>query len=258
MYWLVLHLQMKEYFLPVYKILEKPYFLVLGYPTATKEQIKSRYNEIKRLCIESVSFFGDTKINTINILGKGHNGIVILAKRYNKKIAIKIKRVDSHQQKMYKEYNLLKIANNIDVGPKIIDCSENFIIMEYLDGKTINKWMNKTKNKHAIKNTIKKILFDCYKLDSIGMDHGELSNMEKHVIVGKSKTTIIDFENASIERKTSNVTSATQSIYMRSSSPTKIKNYKISKIELIESLRMYKHDITSSNFEQVLKVLKIY
>ena len=47
------------------------------------------------------------------------------------------------------------------------------------------------------------------------MDHGELSNLSKHVIVGK-KTTIIDFESSSMDRKVSNVTSATQALYIGS------------------------------------------
>jgi len=57
----------------------------------------------------------------------------------------------------------------------------------------------------------KKILEDCYSLDRIGLDHGELSNLSKHVIVGR-KITVIDFESSSTDRKVSNVTSATQAL----------------------------------------------
>ena len=38
----------------------------------------------------------------------------------------------------------------------------------------------------------------------------------KHVIVGKNKNTIIDFESSSMERRVSNVTSATQAFYIGS------------------------------------------
>jgi len=38
-----------------------------------------------------------------------------------------------------------------------------------------------------LKSTIKSMLEDCYRLDQIGFDHGELSNISKHVIVGKTK-----------------------------------------------------------------------
>ena len=80
---------MKIFFHPIYKILENPYLSILAYPKATKLQIKSRFTEIKRLGIEKVSFFGNTKINSIPIIGKGHNGLVLLAKK-NKKLVLKV------------------------------------------------------------------------------------------------------------------------------------------------------------------------
>jgi len=75
--------------------------------------------------------------------------------------------------------------------------------MEYLEGEKIGKWISDLKTKlrsSQIKTVIKKVLEDCYKLDMIGLDHGELSRMPKHVIVGK-KITIIDFESSSMEEK---------------------------------------------------------
>ena len=48
-------------------------------------------------------------------------------------------------------------------------------------------------------------------LDDAGLDH-EVDTIDKHVIVGKNKNTIIDFESSSTNRKPSNVTGATQGI----------------------------------------------
>ena len=50
----------------------------------------------------------------------------------------------------------------------------------------------------------------------LNFDHGELSNISKHVIVGNSKSSLIDFESSSTERRPSNVTSITQAIYIGS------------------------------------------
>jgi putative serine/threonine protein kinase len=92
----------------------------------------------------------------------------------------------------------------------------------------------------------------------IGLDHGELSRMPKHVIVGK-KITIIDFESSSMERRVSNVTSATQAFFIGSGISKTVKGvYKIpEKKKIINVLRRYKQDQSRKSFESLLNVLKI-
>ena len=247
---------MKQLFQPIHKILENPYASILGYPNATKKQIESRYIEIKALGVESVSFFGHTEINSVSILGKGHNGLLVLAKKNNKKIAVKIRRIDSQRSTMYTESKFLKMANSINIGPKWIANSKNFIVMEYLSGELIKEWLS-TANDKEIDRMIKLILVDCYNLDKLGVDHGELNNISKHIIVNK-KPTIIDFEDASNIRRVSNVTSVTQCMYISSSISKKINpNNKIQKTKLIKLLRIYKNSITEKNFDGILKVLRL-
>ena len=135
----------------------------------------------------------------MNILGKGYVGIVVLGKIGRKKVAVKIRRNDSPRKNLKKEAELLKIINKHKIGPKLIASSKNFLVMEYLDGEKIGDWVDGLKKKGSstqLKIIIKKVLEDCYSLDRIGLDHGELSNLTKHVIIGK-KITIIDFETVS-------------------------------------------------------------
>ena len=90
------------------------------------------------------------------------------------------------------------------------------------------------------------------------MDHGELSNITKHVIVGR-KITVIDFESSSTDRKVSNVTSATQALYI-GSGISKIVGCicKIPKKEkMISVLRKYKQEQTRDSFERLLGILKL-
>ena len=101
-----------------------------------------------------------------------------------------------------------------------------------------------------LKSVIKKTLEDCYNLDKIGLDHGELSSISKHVIVGKSKTTIIDFESSSTKRRVSNVTSATQGIFIGSGISKSIK--KIYKIPSKEKLLMLYETINMIHLEKIL------
>jgi len=233
---------MRQSFLSISKLSEKPYAIIIGYPKATKRQVELRIAQMKKLGINSISFQGDLKLGLINVLGKGYVGIVVLAKKQTKKVAVKIRRTDSQRKEMQSEAKLLKIANSVGVGPRLIDSSKNLMIMEYLDGKKIGMWIKELKGKGSVsklKSIIRKTLEDCYNLDRIGLDHGELSSIAKHVIIGKSKTTIIDFESASTKRRASNVTSATQGIFIGSGISKSIRKiYKIpSKYKMIEVLR---------------------
>jgi putative serine/threonine protein kinase len=252
---------MKQSFVKISKITEPPYSDIWVYPKGTKAQIKSRIKELDSLDVESISFQGELQVGTISILGKGYVGIVVLGKIGRKKVAVKIRRIDSTRKNLKKEAELLKITNQSNVGPKLVDFSKNFLVMEYLDGKKIGDWVTGLKEKGSssqLKVVIKKILEDCYSLDRVGLDHGELSNIAKHVIVG-SKITIIDFESSSLDRKVSNVTSATQAFYIGSGISKIVGHkYKIPKKEkMISVLRRYKQEQTRDSFEKLLDVLKL-
>jgi putative serine/threonine protein kinase len=110
-----------------------------------------------------------------------------------------------------------------------------------------------------LKSTIRNVLEDCYRLDQIGFDHGELSNISKHVIVGKDKVTLIDFESSSTKRRPSNVTSITQAFFIGSGIAKHTqKIYKnSSKEKIIDALKSYKQEKTRDNFEKLLKILKL-
>lgn len=252
---------MEQSFLPIKKTVSEPYSKILGYPRATKRQLESRVSELKKLGISHISFQGKTRIGTLNVLGKGYVGVVVLAKKRNKVCALKIRRLDSQREGMKNEAKLLKLANQSGVGPLLLDSSKNFLVMEFLDGEKIGDWVNSLSGKgrvSKIKSVIRKVLEDCYNLDQARFDHGELSSIVKHVIVGK-KVTMIDFESSSIERRVANVTSATQGIFIGSGISKKVHRlYKIPKKEqIIEVLRRYKKEQTRNSFEQLLKILKL-
>ena len=253
---------MAHSFISIKKFAEKPYSEILGYPKSTSRQLKSRIKELETLKIKSISLIGPTTLGKLAILGKGYVGVVVLAKKGNKQVALKIRRTDSQRSEMKNEAKLLKLVNSINVGPKMIVASKNFLVMEYLDGKKIIEWVEKLKgvgSAKKLKTTIKKILEDCYRMDQIGFDHGELSNVSKHVIVGKTKPTIIDFESSSTTRRASNVTSVTQAIFIGSGIAKKVqKIYKNPpKSRIIAALKQYKQEKTKESFENLLKILKL-
>ena len=253
---------MAHSFISIKKFTEEPHSKILGYPNATNRQIKSRINELEKLKIKSICLTGPTTIGSLKILGKGYVGVVVLAKRGNKEVALKIRRTDSQRENMKNESILLNLVNTVSVGPKMIDVSKNFLVMEYIEGEKFSEWIEMLKglgSAKKLKSTIKNVLEDCYRLDQIEFDHGELSNISKHVIVGKNKATLIDFESSSTKRRPSNVTSITQAFFIGSGIAKQTqKIYKnSSKEKIILALKNYKQEKTRENFETLLKILKL-
>jgi putative serine/threonine protein kinase len=157
---------------------------------------------------------------------------------------------------MTNEATLLKIANKIGIGPKFIKNSKNFLMMEYIDGEKILDWAKKSETKSKeIRSVISNVLNECFLLDNARLDHGELSTIDKHVIVNKKRNTIIDFESSSVNRKPSNVTGATQAIFI-GTGLAKIIQKKIklpTKMKIIDFIRRYKKNPTLENFRKNYK-----
>lgn len=158
---------------------------------------------------------------------------------------------------------MLKKANSVEVGPKLLDTSENFLLMKFIKGPLLFQWISTLRGrgtKARIRKVLRDILEQCWRLDKIGLDHGELSKAPKHIIVDeKDKPQIVDFETASVNRRVSNVTSMCQYLFI-GSEVAKIVKRKLSYINmdtLIEPLRNYKKRRSRQNFESILKVCKL-
>ena len=251
---------MTQYFQPISVFKKDPYKKILTFPQVTESEITKRMVELRKLGITHISFTGPLQIEKCHILGKGYVGMVVLAKKRSSIVALKIRRIDSPRKNMTNEAKLLKIANKIEIGPKFIKNSKNFLIMEYIDGEKIIDWAKKSETKaKEIRSVVKNVLRECFLLDDAGLDHGELSTIDKHVIVNKKGNTIIDFESSSVNRKPSNVTGATQGILIGTGLAKIIqKKIKIpSKKKIIDLIRVYKKNPTLENFQSLTIGLKL-
>ena len=239
---------------------EEPYSKILCFPKVKGSEVKKRLNELKKIGVTHVSFTGPLQIEKCHILGKGYVGMVVLAKKNNEIVALKIRRIDSPRKNMSNEAKLLQIVNKLDIGPKFIKNSKNFLVMEYIEGEKIIDWAKKTETKsQEVRSVLNNVLRECYLLDDAGLDHGELSTIDKHVIVGKNKNTIIDFESSSTNRKPSNVTGATQGILI-GTGLAKIIQKKVKlppKETIINLIRQYKKNPNLENFEKITIGLKL-
>ena len=251
---------MTQHFQPISVFNKEPYKKILVFPEGKQAEIEKRLTELKKLGVTHISFTGPLQIDKCNILGKGYVGMVVLAKKSGKIVALKIRRTDSPRKNMSDEAKLLKIANEINIGPKFIKNSKNFLIMEFIDGEKIIEWAKKSKTKSKeLCPVINNVLRECYLLDNVGLDHGELSTIDKHVIVGKNRNTIIDFESSSTKRVSSNVSAATQAIFI-GTGLAKIIRKKIQvprRDKIIRLVRNYKKLRTQESFDGLLRGLKL-
>jgi len=240
------------------ELAKQPYNQILCYPRPKDKETTKRINELKSLGVKILEFLGDKNISGIPVLGKGCVGIVVVAYLEDgERIALKIRRVDADRASMRHEAEMLKKANSVDVGPKLLGFTENFLLMQYIDGKLLPKWLNETENLDLIKKVLCDLFQQCFKLDQINLDHGELSNAAKHLIIDfKNKPYILDFETASDRRKPANLTSLAQYLLIRRPIADKIASIigKIDKQKLIDTLRSYKKEKTKENFEKILEV----
>jgi len=254
---------MRRSYLPIHSLVAPPYSAIIGYPRAAKRQIESRLRELKGLCIASVSLQGPLQIGKLSVLGKGYVGIVVLAKTESgRRCALKIRRRDSQRKTMRDEARHLRLANAVKVGPAVYADSRNFIVMEFVDGIRISDWIRNLAGRGSaakLKKVIRQVLEACFRLDCSGIDHGELSNLAKHVVVSQKGPVLVDFDSASTKRRVSNVTSATQGIFIGSAiSGIVRRTYAAPRQDaIIEALRAYKSDPGRKAFDLLISVLKL-
>lgn len=232
---------------------------VISYPHFSECEYKDRIIEMESLGITSINLGGKTIVNGTHIAGKGCVGIVVKAKAGSKICALKIRRTDADRKTMDNEARFHKMANRACIGPSLEGHTKNLIAMEFITGQSIIDWVVGNKaTKSKMCTLAAAILEQCFSLDVAGLDHGELSRLTRHVIVS-DRPYIIDFESASIRRKTCNVTAAAQSILLYGIVANKVKKIlgNTDREKVIEALRTYKHFHTRANFDAVLDSLLI-
>jgi predicted Ser/Thr protein kinase len=247
--------------LAVESLIKEPYASIVCYPRATEVELRKRIKELQSLDVDMLEFIGEKHVFNVDVLGKGCVGVVVSAYRNGCRVALKIRRVDADRAKMQREATLLKKANSVHVGPEMLAVSGNFLCMQFIDGVLLPAWLNRKTSKARVSTVLRKILDQCWRLDSINMDHGELSHAPKHVIITRQdKPVIVDFESASLNRRPANVTSICQFLFIGSETAKQI-NRKLGQRDraaVAEALRRYKKERTLKSFLRVLSACGLY
>ena len=242
---------------PTAELHAEPYASVVCYPRASPQEMDARLEELQKLGVESVEFSGKASAFTLPVLGKGYVGIVVAAYVGGGRFALKMQRVDSERESLEREAELLDRANGVGVGPKFLAVTKRFLLMQLIDGNLLEVWLKTHRDKAAVRKVVADILEQCWCLDTIGLDHGELSKAPKHLLVDKAdKPFIVDFETASTQRNASNVTSVCQFLFQGNSEVCKAIAEIIGerdRTELVEALRNYRRAKNRQNFEKILE-----
>jgi len=245
---------------PIDQLDQEPYMSVLCFPNPSEKELQSRVQELRSLGLRAIEFSGTASLFGVRVpvLGKGFVGVVVIAHMNGDRVAIKIRRQDAGRVDLLHEASMLSIANSVKVAPKLISASKNFLVMQLIDGELLPNWLKTHKDAASVKQVLREVLEQCFRLDQVGLDHGELSKAPKHLLIDKAGNPfIVDFETASAERRAANVTAVCQYLFGGNSSAARILaqifNEK-NKAELIDMLRAYKINKTRGNFEALLRV----
>ena len=236
---------------------------IICYPIPNKQEKVQRIEELLSIGVKNVRLEGPKKIDGHQIIGKGCVSIVILADTNSGLAILKIRRMDADRSDMFHEVQMLSFANSSSVGPILFNYSKNFILMEYIAGSLIGEWLNNVRlfPLMKVKQILKELLIQCFKLDIMNLDHGELSNASKHVIIRNSdlKPIIIDFESASKQRRPNNLTSICQFTFKKKEllDMMHLSAELVTSNEANDILKNYKKNPSKTMFNQILKMHKL-
>ncbi|ADY73268.1 tyrosine protein kinase [Desulfurobacterium thermolithotrophum DSM 11699] len=205
------------------------FYRYLDYPAGREERVKELLKLLKEKNIELVSF-----------ISKGYRGVVFKGIYKEKTVAVKVSRSDVQKENFLKrEYEILKYLSDKlkeeNPAPTPFLHNSEFIVMEFIEGKTFKFAMNNFNPYFVIKETLK----SCYLLDEVFIKHSEIKG-EKHLIFDGKKCRIIDFESAKFSRSPRNLLQFIG--YHLIKNEEFLKKLKVRKEDLQKTIELYKKD----------------
>lgn len=232
---------------------------VLCYPAFSADVFAERLKNLRKMGVSELLSKGPSSISRWQILGKGHVGIVVAAKRLGAEVAVKILRTDADRRSLEREGSMLAYANMAQVGPKIIACTDDLLISELIEGLPLMSWAHSGIDLPQPDRCARALIFQGFRLDLAGIDHGELSRPDKHVILqAEGSPVVIDFESASVNRRCNNLLSLVQFLFIRRTSLRdrfRSFNPSTNNDQLLSTLRAYKAIQSLKNYQRILEVL---
>ena len=237
-----------------------PYAVLLDYPAGRTAQLEQRCRELRQLGIDDLLLAGPALAGGYPVLGLGYCGLVLLGQWQEKRVAIKLLRSDSTQPDLRREAAHLRRANLVGVGPQLFAASDNILVMEYLSGLNLADWLaSPAPPQPSLKQLLRTLLQDAFTLDRAGVDHGALRCVAEHAIVGEQRATLLDFSQASLERRPANLTTLVPGLFWGTRLAEAIGRQLIlpEPQVIIPLLRHYKDHATSVSYNDLLARLPL-
>ena len=232
--------------------------LELSYPSRDLEYALMIFKELEECGIDGI-YIKVERGGELLKLGKGYRGMVFKGRMSGEDVALKVLRTDSTLRNLVEEAENTKLANSVGVGAKLRASSDHVIVLEYVDGMDLDTWL-KELDVHEVR-LLKKVLASCFRqariLDEIRLDHGELSDARRHIILRRDLSpVIIDYGKASRRRRPSNVTSFFSYVTFGRHAGKILQMLGLSKPP-IDSSRMYKLKMDEPSFNKLLNSLNL-
>jgi len=243
-------------------VVRTPYVQVLTYPRISVRSARARVKQLEGLGVTELVFEGRTRVGRLGILGLGTVGIVVKVAAGERLCALKIRRTDANRPDMGDEVRIARLANRVGVGPEVYAHSKDMILMKLLESQELSDWLRSLSGRGTrtlVRDMIHSLLNQCRKLDIMGIDHGQLSNLRKHAVIAEGVPWIIDFESASTGRKPRNVTTALQYLFIGGAiSPALRRASGLKETTTLKRLLAeYKSDLSDYHYSKILEHLRL-
>ncbi len=243
-------------------LVRTPYIQILTYPKISLRAAKARIRQLKKIGVAELVFEGRVRIGRLGILGLGTVGVVVKARAGDRDLALKIRRTDANRPSMDKEAALTQMVNRLEVGPSVVAHTKDFMLMQALDYQELDEWLKGLSGqgrREQARGMVHSLLNQCRKLDIMGVDHGQLSNLRKHAVMADGRPWIIDFESAGTSRRPRNVTTAAQYLLVGGRiSPLLRRTLGLRDTRpIVRLLSDYKSDMTDYTYSKLLEHLKL-
>jgi putative serine/threonine protein kinase len=237
-------------------LLTHPRGYLIHFPRWDARAAEVKIEELRTLGVESIIFEGPHRVETVPVLGKGNTSMVLKAITRDGVYAAKIRRSDADRTSFDDEARLLKAANDLGIGPKLISWGKGVLLMELIEGPYLSDWIKKLCPGDAgiLRGVFRRLIDQTRRLDMAGLDHGELVRLRRHTLMRGFEPVIIDFESASTARRVSNVTTVVQSLFLNTQASLVVERIMglPDRETLLSALRLYRREMSDFNYMALL------
>ncbi len=241
----------------LYQLLTHPRGVFIHWPRWDAEAAEAKIEELKGMGVEHIVFEGPHRVETIPVLGKGNTSIVLKVVTRDGICAAKLRRSDADREGFDEEARLLRVANGVGVGPRLIAWGRGVLLMELVEGPYMSDWIKKLTPSDVgmLRGVFRQLVDQARSLDKIGLDHGELVRLKRHTMMRGLRPVIIDFESASTARRVANVTTVIQSLFLNTQASLVVERIMglPEREGLLCALRDYRREMGEASYEALLR-----